>query len=603
MIAVSANSIAVLPFVNMSSDKENEYFSDGITEEIINALTKINGLQVTARTSSFSFKGKNQDVRQIGKQLGVASVLEGSVRKAGSRVRITAQLINVKDGYHFWSENYDRQLEDIFAVQDEISRRIAEKLREHMGHFEIQDQLIAPPTHNIKAYQLYLKGKYYANKWTHEDFRKGIIILEEVIDQEPEFALPYAAMADIFSAMGALGLMQNQEAFEKAKQFVYRALEINDKLPESLIALANINFWYDWEFGKAQQLLYQALDLAPGNAEAKGFLGLYKAFAGDYIVGKTMLEEALRSDPYSLPLHFGMCAVHQIMENYHKVIEEAEIVLSINPAFQQAKEMQGCAYYHLAEYEKAIALFENLPDKPNEPRHDFGWLACCYSKIGDRQKADAFLELAIEQYQQNPHFPCTIYALVVFFMENQKEKEAIRYLTAGVAANLNDFVFLRFDPTFKPLRKFPEFQALVRKVESRTLAVNASQKKNKQRYANSKLSESDAVLIDQRLVQHMQEAKPYLNAQLSLRKLADCLEVNTNYLSQVINEKHGKNFFEFVNEYRVDELKQMLKKPENRQFTILSMAFECGFNSKTTFNTAFKRITGFTPSQYLKKVG
>lgn len=602
MIVASTTSIAVLPFVNMSSDKENEYFSDGITEEIINALTKINGLQVTARTSSFAFKGKNQDVRQIGKQLGVATVLEGSVRKAGKRVRITAQLVNVKDGYHFWSENFDHHLEDIFAVQDEISRRIAEKLREYLGYFDIQDQLIAPSTQNIEAYQQYLKGKYYANKWTQEDFRKGIKMLEEVIDLEPQFALPYAAMADIFSAMGALGLMQNREAFEKAKQFAFRALEINDKLPESLVALANINFWYDWEFGKAQQLLYKALELAPGNAEAKGFLGLYKAFAGDYIVGRTMLEEALRSDPYSIPFHFGMCAVYQIMEDYQRVIEEADIVLQINPAFRHALEMKGCAYYQLAAYEKAIAIFEDLPFVPGEPLLGYAWLACCYRKTGDKESADVFLQRAIEQYHQNPEFPCTIYALAVYFMDNQKEKEALRYLEQGVKANINDFVFLRFDPIFKPLRKLPQFQTLVRKVESRALSVGSS-KKTKARYAHSNLSESDAMAIDQRLMQHMEEAKPYLDAQLSLRQLANCLDVNTNYLSQVINEKHGKNFFEFVNGYRVDELKQMLKKPENRQFTILSLAFECGFNSKTTFNTAFKRITGFTPSQYLKKVG
>lgn len=596
-----ANSVAVLPFVNMSSDIENEYFSDGITEEIINALTKIESLQVTARTSSFSFKGKNLDVRLIGQQLGVETVLEGSVRKVGKRVRITAQLINVQDGYHLWCQNYDRQLEDIFAIQDEISIKIAEKLREHLGHFEIQEQLIKAPTTNMKAYQLYLKGKYHGNKWTLEGFREAIKLLEEVIDLEPEFVLPYAAMADVFSAMGALGLMPNQEAFEKAKQFAYKALEITDQLPECLIALANINFWYDWEFGKAHQLLYKALELAPGNAEAKGFLGLYKAFAGDVIVGKSMLEAALRSDPYSLPLRFGMCAIYQIMEDYEQVVEQANLVMSINPKFRRAKEIQGCAYYKLGNYKRAIAVFENLPYQAHEPRLDYGWLACCYSKLGAKTKAEELLEKAIANYKENPQIPCAVYALAVYYMDNQNEKEAIRYLASGVDSNMNDFVFLRFDPIFKSLRKLPQFQALVRKVEAKILSVGASQ--NKQRYAHSKLSEADAIAIDKRLIRHMEEAKPYLDNQLSLRQLAECLSVNTNYLSQVINEQHGKNFFEFINEYRVDALKEMLEKPENRQFTILSLAFECGFNSKTTFNTAFKRITGFTPSQYLKKVG
>ena len=158
-------SIAVLPFVNMSANPDNEYFSDGITEEIINALTTIQGLKVIARTSSFAFKGKNVDIRAIGNQLGVNTILEGSVRKVKSRVRITAQLINTKDGTHFWSKNFDRELTDIFALQDEISLLIADKIRENFGHMDIQDHLVPTKAVNIESYELYLKGRYFFFKW------------------------------------------------------------------------------------------------------------------------------------------------------------------------------------------------------------------------------------------------------------------------------------------------------------------------------------------------------------------------------------------------------------------------------------------------------
>ncbi|MCB0588229.1 MAG: AraC family transcriptional regulator, partial [Phaeodactylibacter sp.] len=179
----------------MSADPENEYFSDGITEEIINALTRVQGLKVTSRTSSFAFKNRNVDVRSIGRQLGVATVLEGSVRKARNNIRITAQLIQASDGFHLWSRNFDRELEDIFAVQDEISLLIADQIRENFGHLEIQEHLIEAPTKNIEAYNLYLKGRYHHLKWDSEGIRQGIRYYEQSIVQDPGFALPYFGIA------------------------------------------------------------------------------------------------------------------------------------------------------------------------------------------------------------------------------------------------------------------------------------------------------------------------------------------------------------------------------------------------------------------------
>ena len=191
--------MAVLPFVNMSADPENEYFSDGITEELLNALTRVDGLQVTSRTSAFAFKGKNNDIRDIAIQLNVDKVLEGSVRKSGNRVRITAQLINAADGYHIWSENYDRNLTDIFEVQDEISGIIANKLRENLVATSKEEHLVKKPTRNITAYTYYLKGLHYWNKLTPADFRKAIECFEQAIAIEPTYAQAYAMMAGAYS--------------------------------------------------------------------------------------------------------------------------------------------------------------------------------------------------------------------------------------------------------------------------------------------------------------------------------------------------------------------------------------------------------------------
>ena len=215
--AGSEKSIAVLPFVNMSADPENEYFSDGISEEILNALTRVEGLQVTARTSSFSFKGKNEDVRQIGSKLGVATVLEGSVRKSGKRIRISAQLINTVDGYHIWSEVYDSDLEDIFQVQDEISCKILNRLKENFAIGEKKEAIIKPPTENIDAYNLYLKGSYHWNKSNPEDTSKAIKLFEEAIRIDPGFALPYCALSFCYSFMGSAGLLPTVRSLPESK--------------------------------------------------------------------------------------------------------------------------------------------------------------------------------------------------------------------------------------------------------------------------------------------------------------------------------------------------------------------------------------------------
>ena len=220
------NRLAVLPFINMSADPENEYFSDGITEELLNALTRVDGLQVTSRTSSFAFKGKNTDIRDIGIQLNVDRILEGSVRKAGNRVRITAQLINAADGYHIWSENYDRDLTDIFKVQDEISSIISNKLRENLSMKDHEVTLVKVPTQNLEAYTLYLKGLHFYNKITPQDARKAIECFEKAIMLEPEYAQAYAMTAACYTYLGGSGQMQPAKAFEIVHKYSDKAYNL-----------------------------------------------------------------------------------------------------------------------------------------------------------------------------------------------------------------------------------------------------------------------------------------------------------------------------------------------------------------------------------------
>ncbi len=267
--APKPKAIAVLPLANMSADPENEYFSDGMTEEIINALAKVPGVQVASRTSSFAFKGKQVDIRQVGEKLGVASVLEGSVRKVGNRIRITAQLVNVENGYHLWSETYDRQLEDVFAIQDEISRAIVEALKLRLGS---DAEHLVVPTKNLEAYNLYLKGRFFFDKFTEPGLRKAFELFQLALLQDPGYARAYAGIADVWCNL-ADDWVAPEEAYPRAKAAAERALQRDPKLPEAITSIGKVLCWHEWNFAGAEQQLQRAVALSPNYAEAHYVFG------------------------------------------------------------------------------------------------------------------------------------------------------------------------------------------------------------------------------------------------------------------------------------------------------------------------------------------
>ena len=283
-----SSSIAVLPFVNLSSDKENEYFSDGLTDDLIDALTKVQGLRVVARGSAFQFKGKNPDIRTVGRQLNVATVLEGSVQRSGGRLRITAQLSSVADGYHVWSETYDRRLADIFAVQDEISRAIVAALEVRVaGH--PGGRLVQSSTQDLEAYNLYLQGRFHLNKWRPESARKGIEYFAQAIAKDPGYAPAYTGMADCYTWLGVFGWSEARQAMPQARQAANRALQLDETLAAAHVSLGYVKALYDWDWPGAEREFKRALELSPGDAD------VHFAYSITYLtpfLGR--LDEALR---------------------------------------------------------------------------------------------------------------------------------------------------------------------------------------------------------------------------------------------------------------------------------------------------------------------
>ncbi len=360
-------SIAVLPFVNMSADPEQEYFCDGMAEELINTLTKIKDLKVVARTSAFAFKGKTIDVREIGRMLNVEKVLEGSVRKSGDKLRITAQLVNVADGYHLWSEKFDRDMEDIFAIQDEISLAIVDNLKITLLKKE-EEALLKRYTEDLEAYNLYLKGIYFLRMYTAEGFQEAIKCFELTLQKDPNYALAYYGLAEVFYAISFWANVPPHEAYPKAKKYAKKAIEVDEDIGEAHAALGLVYTFYDWNWKEAERELTLALELNPSSAIIHMSYSWFLSLTEKHEEAIFEAKRAQELDPLS-PLiisHVGLACIWGCQ--FDKAIDELKAGISLAPNFYLMFYYLGLAYRAkymfeeaLAEYEKAIPLSGGAP--------------------------------------------------------------------------------------------------------------------------------------------------------------------------------------------------------------------------------------------------
>ena len=460
------NSIAVLPFINMSADPENEYFSDGITEEILNALTRVNGLKVTARTSSFVFKGKNEDVREIGTKLNVNFVLEGSVRKFGNKIRITAQLINTVDGYHLWSEVYDGDYQDIFKVQDEISKKIANKLKERMSEKSANESLVNLYCKNIDAYNDYLKGLFYFNKWSPEDINKSIVSFNEAIAKEPEFPLPYSGLSNSYVVLAATGNMQPKKAYELSKHNALKALELNANLTESHISLALVKMFYEWDWEGSLRYFKNALELNPGSGAVHYTYSLYLRAIGKIEECIEECETARVLDPLSLVINSTLGENYTFAERFEDAEKQYLKTLELDPNFRSASWNLGFNYLLRGDFEKGLKTFKEVYEVGGDDVKGFkgqATIGFTYALMGNIEAAEKCLEEIRKREISNPDIPVDIdYALIYRGLKDYDK--VFYYLERALEDKNATMLFIWKHPGWKDIHPDPRFKALMKKI-------------------------------------------------------------------------------------------------------------------------------------------
>ncbi len=353
----SKPSIAVLPFEDLSPQKDQDYFCDGLAVELINRLSNIENLKVPARASAFSFKGKELDILEIGKKLKVELVLVGSLQKAGNRLRITVELVKVSDGYPLWSEKYVRDVEDIFALQDEISLSIVDNLKiKLLG--EEKAELVTRHTQNPEAYNLFLKGRHFWNKRTPDDIRKAIDYFEQAIKLDSNYALAYAGLADSYGLLPFYTSILPKEAFSKAKVAVMKALDIDETLAEAHSALGFIRTYYEWDWEAAETEFKRAVQIKPSYVTAHHWYAEYLSAMGRHEEAITQIRRAHELDPLSLIINCMKAWVFLFARQYERAIEQFQQTLELDPNFALAHSLLGWAYLEKEMYEEALVAYQ-----------------------------------------------------------------------------------------------------------------------------------------------------------------------------------------------------------------------------------------------------
>ena len=450
-------AIAVLPFVDMSVAKDQEYFSDGLTEELIDALTRVPGLRVAARTSSFAYKRKQQDIREIGARLNVGMVLEGSVRQTSQRLRVTAQLNSVKDGLHLWSETYDRDEKDMFAVQEEIARAIAAALRIRLA-IQPNVRLVAQHTLNLEAYDLYLRGRYLWNLRTVEAFAKSRRYFEEAIRTDPKYALAYAGLADTY-VQGPVGL-PTEEAVPKARAAARRAIEIDDRLAEPHASLALIRFHYDWDWPGAEQEFQRAIQLNPNHANAHHAYSHFLTAMGRHAESLREAQKALDLDPLEtiVNTHMEWCLYYA--RQYDRALVKCRQSLEKDPTFLMSILILGVTYEQKGLYPEAIAAFQNGV-RLSKDDAEIGYLGNALAVAGRKQDA---LRVLGDLQRTSKERRVSPYSIALVYVGLGDKDRAFEWLERAYAERSPKLVYLQVEPQLDPLRSDPRFATLMTKM-------------------------------------------------------------------------------------------------------------------------------------------
>src|SRR5438876_11024916 len=445
-------SIAVLPFLDLSETKDQEYFCDGMSEEIIDALAKVEGLRVVARASSFSFKGKTANAREIGEKVNVEKVDEGSLRREGNRVRITAELINTRNGFHLWAETYERELPGVFALQDEITRSIVDALKVKLA--------VSLPVHeqrNTEVYDLYLQGLFFSNKSSEEDLRRALNFFQRVLEKDPTFARAWTGIAKVWYFLADV-YVKPLEAYPASKEAALKSIALDEKDAEAHCYLSEAKRVLDWDLEGADEELKRALQLDPNSASAHLFSGLHPLFHGELKDGLQLILQAEKLDPVSAIISYAATAAYLANDRIDDAVVEGQRTLQLDPNYFYLDSVLAAAYREKGNFDQAIALYTKAQEATHLPSSG---LAITYARMGREIEAKNILAQLLQAREKRYISAPLIAAVAVSLGDNEG---AFRELERAYAEHSGILQWIAFLPEFRALHSDARFPDLVRRI-------------------------------------------------------------------------------------------------------------------------------------------
>lgn len=454
------NTIAVLPFVDLSPDGDREYFSDGLTEELTAALAQVDDLRVVARTSAFAFRGEERDVREIGSVLGTTSLVEGSVRIEGNRLRVAARLVDADDGVRIWSETYDRELTDVFEIQEDVALRIAEALRARLTPDD-RRHLSRRPTTSLEAYNDYLRGRYFWNRRSGGGLDQAVHYFERAIEADSSFARAHAGLASVFGPAGELGYLPPDPARERMRDAVRRALELHDGLAEAHTARGAYLHLYEWDGDAAERAYRRAIELDPDYGTARLWYGYLLNALGRPEEAIELGRQAVERDPLAPIMSGGLAGSHRLAGDYEAAIEHYSHALELDPDFWLVHENLGKLHATRGDLEAAVRSFRRAAERAGPTPRARAGLARVLALSGDTAEAWEIVErLRARGAEEELYFPEVATALEALGATD----EAYEWLERSYEQRNPRLQHLGVDPSFDRLRDDPRFHDLLRRI-------------------------------------------------------------------------------------------------------------------------------------------
>ena len=444
-------SIAVLPFVNMSPEPEQDYFCDGISEEITNSLTHLSRLKVIARTSAFHFKGSSIDIREVGQRLGADLIIEGSVRKAGEQLRITAQAIRTDTGHHLWSETFRRELKDVFAIQEEIARSVADLLRLHVPEAQ---ETARPSAPDLDAYTAYLRARFLIHQQSPESLRAALDQLQRLVGTYPGYALAYSGMAAASGLLSIFGLVSGREVYPVVKAHAERGHMLDPHSAETCTVLAGLRTWFEYRWEEANGLYDRALELQPSHAPAHMFRAMALLCQGKIEAAEAGLLRSIELDPLSASDCARMAYLHYVKGEYSSAAEHLQQSFELDRDYPEARFYKGLLHFQQQRYDAAIECLT-----PSTSPLDIGLLAAAHARAGSSSTAEESVE-RMHQLAARQYVTPLADALAAIGMGNLDL--AFRYIAEAIEHKTNFVNLLAVEPFFQPLRADRRFAKLVK---------------------------------------------------------------------------------------------------------------------------------------------